>query len=118
MTGLANLEQDRLLTPRQAADFLAVAPATLRWWRWPRCVNAGPPFIRFSRRGHVRYSLADLQEWVDARRVKAKSEDVRLSEVWKAIRSETAVAEISRAEVPGCRAQGAQPRSEAESGIG
>ncbi len=110
---------DRLLTTIEVAGLLAVSPHTLRWWRnW---THTGPPFFRFGgRRGHVRYSRADLQRWLDAQRVTGgnRDKDVRLSEVRKAVRSEAGMAEVSHTEVSGCGAQGTQPRSEGESRIG
>jgi len=49
------------LDVRDAARFLALAPATLNRWR---CVGAGPRWRRFG--GSVRYAVADLAAWAEA----------------------------------------------------
>lgn len=46
-----------------AAAFLGLKPATLEIWR---CRGEGPPFIKVGR--VVRYSVADLREWLAERR--------------------------------------------------
>jgi hypothetical protein len=51
------------LTPSEAAAFLAVNPKTLANWR---VSGKGPDFLKYGRR-MVRYRLADLVAWRDAR---------------------------------------------------
>ena len=48
-----------------AAAFLGLQPATLEIWRTRR---EGPPFIKVGK--VVRYSMADLRQWMEARRQK------------------------------------------------
>jgi predicted DNA-binding transcriptional regulator AlpA len=50
-----------LLTTKQAAAFLGIAPATLDNWR---SLKKGPPFLRVGAR--VRYEAADLRAWIEA----------------------------------------------------
>lgn len=54
-----------LLTSREAAAYLSVAPETLDNWR---CQGRGPAFIKTtpSSRGKVRYRLSDIAAWQDA----------------------------------------------------
>lgn len=52
-----------LLSTKQAAAHLNLAPATLEKWR---CVGGGPRFIRYSARC-IRYSLDDLNSWLNQR---------------------------------------------------
>jgi excisionase family DNA binding protein len=49
-----------LMTPQQAAAFLAVPVLTLQTWRAHR---TGPRFYRVGR--HVRYRREDLEEWLE-----------------------------------------------------
>lgn len=53
-----------LLTPKQAADALAISPRKL----WGLTFETTPPlpFVRVGRL--VRYRIDDLQTWIDARR--------------------------------------------------
>lgn len=48
-----------------AAAFLGVKPGTLEIWRTKR---EGPPFLKIGK--VVRYSVADLREYLEARRQK------------------------------------------------
>jgi excisionase family DNA binding protein len=50
---------ERLLTPEQAAEQLALRPQTLARWR---CEGQGPVFIRLGR--SVRYRQSDLDAWI------------------------------------------------------
>jgi len=50
-----------LMTPQEVADFLAVPVLTLQTWRAKR---KGPRVYRVGR--HVRYRVADVEEWLDA----------------------------------------------------
>ena len=55
------MEFKKLLTTRQAAEILNVAPGTLVMWRSTRRVE-GPSFARI---GHaIRYELDELVRWV------------------------------------------------------
>lgn len=58
---------DHTLTPQDAARYLGIAPGTLATSRLTPPRNDGPPFIRYGRA--VRYRLADLDAWLDSRRV-------------------------------------------------
>jgi len=51
---------DDLLTPREAAAVVRLQPQTLAKHR---CCGTGPRFKKLGR--VVRYSLADLQAWLD-----------------------------------------------------
>lgn len=53
-----------LLTEREAAEFLAVSPATLNAWRTRR---QGPRYIKLGRA--VRYQQADLAAWLESRTI-------------------------------------------------
>jgi excisionase family DNA binding protein len=55
-------EQERLLTPKEAADHLRVSETTLRRWRRE---NTGPPYVRMGR--VYRYRLGALIEWLRAK---------------------------------------------------
>ena len=62
---------DRALTEAEAARFLGVSQATLKKLRSTGGTPGGmpsPPYFKFSARA-VRYSLADLEEYREARRV-------------------------------------------------
>ena len=62
-----------LLDTDRAARYLAVQKKTMCNWRTR---GDGPPFLRIGR--SVRYSPADLDAWLDARRFHSTSEaDVR-----------------------------------------
>jgi len=50
-----------LLTPDEVARRLRVSPRTVKDWR---SEGVGPPFIRLGRR-RVRYSLMDLNDWLE-----------------------------------------------------
>lgn len=59
----------RLLTEQEAADYLGVPLATLRFWRYrPSLKSPRIPYIHLSDR-HIRYPEADLQAYVESRRV-------------------------------------------------
>ncbi len=50
---------DRLLTPRQLAEYLEVPVATLYAWRY---AGEGPPGFRIGK--HLRYRSSAVDEWV------------------------------------------------------
>jgi hypothetical protein len=51
-----------MMTEKEAAIYLAVAPKTLRQWR---CYGKGPPFYRYEVGGGViRYNRVDLDFWL------------------------------------------------------
>jgi len=56
---------DRLLPPREAAEYLGVGLIALRDWRYRRI---GPPYIRLGHRT-VRYRKSDLDAWLERQRV-------------------------------------------------
>lgn len=54
-----------LLSEREAAEYLAISPATLRTWR---CIGQPTlPFVRVG--GAIRYRRSDLESWVEERTV-------------------------------------------------
>lgn len=59
----------KMLTPKQAADFLGVRENLLAKWR---CAGGGPRFAKFGR--HIRYAFPDLLAWVAAKTVRSTSE--------------------------------------------
>jgi excisionase family DNA binding protein len=54
----------KLLTPEEAEECLGISKATLANWRSQR---SGPKFVKVGRL--VRYTVADLEEWVKGRTV-------------------------------------------------
>ena len=58
---------EALMTTEQLARMLGVDPSSVRRWRTSTPVQ-GPPFIRMSDRV-VKYRRADVQGWLDSRRV-------------------------------------------------
>ena len=56
---------DRLLKEDEAARLLQLSAATLQAWRTRK---VGPSFVQLSRRA-IRYSLAELEEFVKTRKV-------------------------------------------------
>ena len=59
-----DIDRLRLVAEDEAARMLDVASQTMSVWRLRGC---GPAFIKIGR--NVRCSVADLQAWLDARRV-------------------------------------------------
>jgi predicted DNA-binding transcriptional regulator AlpA len=59
---------DRLITTKEAADYLNLSPASLIRYRWQ---GAGPRFVRPGGGRAVRYSISDLQAWVSSNTVGA-----------------------------------------------
>lgn len=57
----ARMNDNLLLTDKEAAPLLGVAPATLRSWR---CRGIGPAYVKFAGlRGGVRYDVRDIAEF-------------------------------------------------------
>ena len=54
------MNDDQLLTMKEAAEFLRTPVATLRWWRH---LGIGPHSFKVGRR--VFYWLSDLRAWLD-----------------------------------------------------
>ena len=60
---------DRLLTPAQAADMLAVKAQTLAVWRSSH--RHGLPYVKVG--SAIRYRLSEIEQWLQARTVSAPS---------------------------------------------
>jgi predicted site-specific integrase-resolvase len=58
-----------LLTPEETARRIRRAVQTLARWR---CEGAGPAFIRVG--GRIAYRAADVERWLESRRVHSTSE--------------------------------------------
>jgi len=57
----ATINHSLLLSDKEAAPLLGVAPATLRSWR---CRGIGPAYVKFAGlRGGVRYDVRDIAEY-------------------------------------------------------
>jgi predicted DNA-binding transcriptional regulator AlpA len=70
MNAILQVPEDRLLTERETARFLSVSRSFLANSRINGNRENGtqaPPWVRVGK-GGVRYSLADLREWIAARR--------------------------------------------------
>ncbi|MFR0574154.1 helix-turn-helix domain-containing protein [Bifidobacterium boum] len=62
-------ETMQLVTPDDAARLLTVTPATLATWR---ARHTGPAYVKL---GHaVRYRTADLEAFIDSRRVGTRTQ--------------------------------------------
>lgn len=63
------MDDDRLMNPKQAAEYLGYSRVTLQWWR---CQGGGPPYVKMNPGGHpltpysIRYWKRDLDAWVDS----------------------------------------------------
>lgn len=57
--------REPLLTPKDAALYLAISVDTLAYWR---CIGRGPKYIKFTRarQGVVRYRREDLDRFIAA----------------------------------------------------
>lgn len=64
------LASQRLLSERDAANVLGLSPRTLQDYRLD---GNGPPFVRVSPRT-IRYSAADLSDWLAERTFTSTSE--------------------------------------------
>lgn len=63
---------DRLLTEREAAEYLCVTPVFLATMR---SRSSGPTYVRLWKRKGIRYRKADLEAYVTSRRVVMGGED-------------------------------------------
>ena len=63
---------DALRDERSVAEILGVRPATLQQWRW---LGKGPTFIKVG--GRIRYTDADISEFIDRQRRQSTSDDSR-----------------------------------------
>ncbi len=61
--------QKAFVNTHEAAEYLGLAEITLQIWRQN---GNGPPYVKIGRA--VRYSLQDLDEWVNARKVSSTTE--------------------------------------------
>lgn len=59
------MQDSPMLTPDEAARFLALSPKTLARWRW---AGRGPGFVKLG--SAVRYSQRQLDEFVSAGQVR------------------------------------------------
>ena len=59
----ATITTTGMLNEADAADFLALAPATLKAWR---ARNGGPPYRKHG--GRVAYAVDELRAWSDSQR--------------------------------------------------
>lgn len=64
----SNSHSQALLTEKEAAEYLTVAPNTLAVWRGTK--RQGPPFVRLGRA--IRYRAADLDQWMTDQTVTPK----------------------------------------------
>jgi len=64
-----------LLDPQTTAEELGIKTNTLAKWR---VAGGGPPFVKIGSR--IRYSRADLDQWIDARRRRSTSDAARAAE--------------------------------------
>lgn len=65
---------EKLLTSKEAAEFLGVSEFTLRFWRINRKKKAGPQGPEFSRIGYrtIRYSRKDLEAFATSKKPAAE----------------------------------------------
>ncbi len=61
---------EKLLNEKEAAELLGQSPRTLQQWRWRA---TGPRYVKNGR--SVRYSLTDLQEFIDRNAVEVSDSD-------------------------------------------
>ena len=69
MTSTPSDRSSELLTAEAAAERLLIAAGTLANWR---VLGGGPPFVRVGR--SIRYRVADLDAWLDARTARSTAE--------------------------------------------
>ena len=63
-------ESKKILSPKDAGDYVGVSPCTLANWR---VQGKGPRFIRLSTR-KIGYRMTDLEAWLTARSFCSTSE--------------------------------------------
>jgi hypothetical protein len=63
------VKPERLLTPKDAADYLRLSPS---WLAKSRMRGDGPPYVKLGR--SIRYRETDLVHWMKARRRLSTSE--------------------------------------------
>ncbi|MEX2650013.1 MAG: helix-turn-helix domain-containing protein [Alphaproteobacteria bacterium] len=63
---------DRLITERELADLLGVSTRATQAWRQRR--SDGPPFLKLSDHGRVRYRVGDVVAWINARSRRSTSD--------------------------------------------
>lgn len=68
-TGPLSANPDALLTEAQAAHLLSLKPRTLQMWRMR---GTGPHYVKLG--STVRYRVATLSAWLDARTVRSTAE--------------------------------------------
>jgi hypothetical protein len=68
MHGSMLKDPNRMLTPKEAAEILNVAPSGLAQWRY---YGMGPSYYRLGpgKNARVRYRAHELEEWITAHRV-------------------------------------------------
>lgn len=71
------MQDEKLLTESQAAEYLNITPRTLQAWRYR---EGGPPFVRVSERC-IRYRSHDLIVWIEGRIRMSTREKSRNKEV-------------------------------------
>jgi hypothetical protein len=59
-----------MLTTREVAAYIALRPATLKFWRTRR-EKKGPPYYRLHRAA-IRYRMKDLERWLREHRIETK----------------------------------------------
>lgn len=67
---MSTLQQQTLLTQKQAAELLGLSPRTLEAWRLR---GTSPPYLKLG--VAVRYRLTDLHEWMAERCRLSTSDD-------------------------------------------
>ena len=66
---MTEMLQGRLINERELAEWLGVSLHTVRRWRYQRPDPPGPPGPPVRHIGRsVRYSVADVEEWIDEQR--------------------------------------------------
>ena len=65
-----------LMTANHTAELLSIHPNTLAKWRLS---GEGPTFTKMGR--SVRYRMADIEKWLEARQARSTSEGFRLSQL-------------------------------------
>ena len=70
--GAFSADPNRLMDEREAASLICYSVRALQNWRHR---GGGPKFIRISSRS-VRYTYADVMEWIDQRRVANTSQQI------------------------------------------